>query len=533
MRIFSAPVSLALLIVLFLTLGCVAPPPPRIEPPSLEPPTPHEILLWLDATQGVQVGEGNQVLAWQDRQTGVRYTLDGVLAPQAMNGLPVVRFTGGQGVVLEPGLPEGPLSIFVVYQRTETEVGGPGRQRVYSVWDGVNPVDLYLPNAAQVINNGDAPLPPTVYQQFIQQGGRTRIAIGMNAITGEDNWQGDIGEVLIYKRAFLSVQEVNQILAYLGEKWGAKYKPTKEFTRHGPLAEPVARINDDYPLSDQENREGWTLYEPWSDEFNDGVLDTEKWMPYNHVWYGRAPARFLPSNVEEGNGMVRLAMRKDTSLEPVYFYPDGEEYKDYSSATLSSRTAKRYGYIEARARAGVGSSAFWLYAESFKESKLNRLEIDVYELGGLEKGYETLYNMNAWKFVKDGVPGRFQWQSTWDAGTRFADDFHVFGLKWTEDVIEYYVDGVLVRSIINQYWHSPLLLLFDTETMPHWFGVPPDDHLPGFHEIDYVRTWINEETVDTWQGEYTLKNDPKTNNPLEAYYSQLPSHVDTGTGPQD
>ncbi|RME55623.1 MAG: glycosyl hydrolase family protein [Caldilineae bacterium] len=506
-------------------LGCVAPPPPRLAPPTLELPDAEEALLWLDATQGVETDADGRVLAWKDRLTGAAYTPDARLIHGAMNHLPSVRFMGGQGVRLEPNLPPGPLSVFVVYQRTESQVGGPGRQRVYSIWDGESPVDLYLPSAAEVINNGDAALEPTVRQQFLHEAGRTRIAIGMNAITGEDNFRGDIAEVLIYRRAFLSVTKVNRILAYLGEKWGAKYKPEKAFTRRGPLTWSVQRITDAYPLSDQENREGWTLYEPWSDEFDDGVLDTEKWMPYNHVWYGRAPARFLPSNVEEGFGTVKLAMRKDPSLEPVYFYPDGEEYKDYSSATLSSRTAKRYGYIEARAKAGVGSSAFWLYAETFKEGKLNRLEIDTYELGGLEKGYETLYNMNAWKFVKDGVPGRFQWHATWDAGVRFADDFHVFGLKWTEDAIEYYVDGVLVRSIINQYWHSPLLLLFDTETMPHWFGVPPDDHLPGFHEIDYVRTWINEETVDTWQGEYTLKNDPKTNNPLADYYSQLPPHV--------
>jgi len=493
-------------------------------------PDPEDILLWLDATQGVQHDGSGRVTAWNDRRNGDSHTLDGTWVQQAMNRRPVVRLAGGSGIRLTPELPNGPLSVFVVYQRIAGSRGGPSRQRIISTWDGADPVDLYLPSVAQFIGSGDEVVRPTILRQFVEEGGRKRIAVGMNAITGGDNLHGDIAEVIIYQRMFLSAEKVNRILAYLGEKWGADYKPSKEFTRRGPI-EPVARISDDYPLSDQENREGWTLYQPWSDEFDDGVLDTEKWMPYNHTWYGRAPARFLPSNVIEGNGLVKLAMRKDTSLQPEVFYENGLVYQDYSSATLSSLTAKRYGYIEARTRAGVGSSAFWLYAETFKENKLNRLEIDVYELGGLERGWEERYNMNTWRFVEDGVPGRFQQGGKWDAGMRFADDFHVFGLKWTSDVLEYYVDGVLVRSMINDHWHSPLLLLFDTETMPDWFGVPPDDHLPGFHEIDYVRTWTNAATVDDWQGDYTLKNDPKTNNPLAGYYSSLPGHIDEGTDP--
>lgn len=62
--------------------------------------------------------------------------------------------------------------------------------------------------------------------------------------------------------------------------------------------------------------------------------------------------------------------------------------------------------------------------------------------------------------------------------------------------------------------------------MPNWFGIPADGDLPGYHEIDYVRAWTNAESIDTWQGKYELKNNPRTNNPTATNVSQFPDRVD-------
>lgn len=495
-------------------------------------PYQDDVLLWLGAAEGLVVDEAGNVAGWVDRLSGEQFSLDGTLVEKAMNGKPVIRLAGGRGIDLEAGLDNGPSATFIVFKRDSEQATGPNWQRLLSIWNGDDAKDLRWPSHPQMIRNGREVLEPTVIQASLPDDARAKFAIGMNAVTGEDNFHGDIAEIIIYKRAFEPTQPADEIIHYLTDKWGAAYEVEPVFTWRGPLTEPAARTNHNYPLSDQENSEGWTLYEPWSDEFDDGVLDTDQWLPHNHEWYGRPPARFLPENVSEGDGSVKLAMRLDPSLPEDVLYEDGQVYKDYSSATLSSLTAKRYGYVEARAKAGVGFSAFWLYAESMKDGKLDKLEIDVYEIGGLEKGYEELYNMNTWKWVKDGLEGRFENGSKWESGIRFAEDFHVFGFKWTPAFLEYYVDGVLVRRMPNAIFHSPLLLLFDTETMPGWFGVPPDDHLPAFHEIDYVRTWTNPGTEDTWQDEYTLLHDPRTDNLTAAYVSQFPGHIDEGaTGP--
>ena len=51
------------------------------------------------------------------------------------------------------------------------------------------------------------------------------------------------------------------------------------------------------------------------------------------------------------------------------------------------------------------------------------------------------------------------------------------------------MDGVLVRTQENSRWHNPLYLIFDSETMSGWFGMPDDSDLPSTFCIDYVRAW--------------------------------------------
>jgi hypothetical protein len=48
---------------------------------------------------------------------------------------------------------------------------------------------------------------------------------------------------------------------------------------------------------------------------------------------------------------------------------------------------------------------------------------------------------------------------------------------------------VAVRRVENTHWHQPLNLMFDSETMPDWMGLPDDVDLPSTYKIDYIRAW--------------------------------------------
>ena len=65
---------------------------------------------------------------------------------------------------------------------------------------------------------------------------------------------------------------------------------------------------------------------------------------------------------------------------------------------------------------------------------------------------------------------------------RHGDESGAAELRW-------YVDGALVRTVENTHWHQPLYLIFDSETMPDWFGMPDDKDLPSTFHVEYVRAW--------------------------------------------
>jgi len=261
----------------------------------------------------------------------------------------------------------------------------------------------------------------------------------------------------------------------------------KQWTLAGPLGKTPPRENESWPLSDQQNRGGWVKSDPMWDEFNGLALDTNKWIVGMSWWRGRQPAWFSPSNVAVRAGQLHLTMRK----EPVP--PDMEKhgYKDYSSAALHTRARSGYGYYEVKSRAmnSGGSSSFWFQKEDKTAHPGWGTEIDVFELCGKSAKHERGYHMNAHVFKTPQEQRHWSVGGTWTAPWQFADDFHVFGFEWTREELRWYVDGVLVRRVQNTHWHQPLHLIFDSETMPEWFGMPNDADLPSTFSIEYVRAW--------------------------------------------
>ena len=311
------------------------------------------------------------------------------------------------------------------------------------------------------------------------------LGIGITAGTTPKGkaYQGDIAEVLIYDRGFLSEGALIEVLGYLCNKWNAQTdRKNSGWNRTGPLGETPKRITDTLPLADQQNRAGWTKFEPFSDEFNSGVFDTNKWMTFYH-WKGRAPGLFRASNVTVTNGCMVLAMRREEVPE----MKKDPKYHTYTSAYACTRQLSRYGYYEVRAKPmnSAGSSSFW-FSQGVKQWST---EIDVFEIGGKAIGREKAYNMNAHVFRENGTNDHWNTGGVWEAPWRLADDFHVYGLAWTPKELVYHVDGVAVRSMPNTHWNKPMRLIFDSETMPEWFGLPKDEDLPSFFQVDYVRVW--------------------------------------------
>ena len=261
-------------------------------------------------------------------------------------------------------------------------------------------------------------------------------------------------------------------------------RSTNEWTRVGPLSETPTRTTDALPLSDQENKGDWVKYEPMSDEFEGGSLDTNKWVRNMRWWKGRQPALFKAENVTVSDGQLLLTMRK----EPVPEEFQAQGYRDYTSAAVHSLDRTCYGYFEVKAKPmnSAGSSSFWFQQDA---EPAWATEIDVFEIGGKARGFESKYNMNLHVFRTPTEKRHWNVGGCWTAPWRMADDYHIYGLEWNREEILYYVDGAVVQKVKNTHWHQPLYLTFDSETMPNWFGMPDDRDLPSTFRIEYVRAW--------------------------------------------
>jgi beta-glucanase (GH16 family) len=261
-------------------------------------------------------------------------------------------------------------------------------------------------------------------------------------------------------------------------------RPSKIWTRSGPLGDTPKHVTDAYPLSDQENKGGWMKLDSLSDEFEGSGLDMAKWGLGIAPWKGRQPALFSDENVTVSDGKLHLTMRKEKV--PERFEKLG--YKDYTSAALHTKAKTAYGYFETKAKPmnSGGSSSFWFKREGAPGWVT---EIDVFEIGGKAPGFEHKYNMNLHVFRTPKEDKHWSVGGKWIAPWRLADDYHVYGLEWSADDIRYFVDGVVVQTVENTHWHQPLSLIFDSETMPNWFGMPADEDLPSTFSIEYVRAW--------------------------------------------
>lgn len=457
------------------------------------PPAPPSagLQLWLDASdeRSIETKDG-AVARWGDKSgNGRAVGIEGrpVRADGVFGGKPAVRFSGRDALRLAPiSASAGPVTAFVVSQRLAPQAGGGHWQRLLSIRLGDVP-DNKPPNLTLTTGGESGAFAPAVRVVTHDAVAPGALAIGGMA-GGSPSFRGDIAEVLVYNRGFLSEGALREVMDYLAAKWGAAVaREDAGWTRAGPLGAPPARTSDALPLADQGNLGGWTPLPSFTDEFNDGVFDTNTWVS-PHRWIGRAPALFRRSNVDETNGFLTLTMR----LEDVSGLTKNTNYHTYTSAYVGTRLLVRYGCFEIRARPmdSAGSSSFWFTSGLKRWST----EIDVFEIGGRAPGRERAYNMNAHVWREDGTNNHWSAGGRWEAPWRLADDFHVYGFEWTPRDLVWHVDGVRVRSMPNTHWHVPMRLIFDSETMPDWFGLPRHEDLPSTFAIDYVRAWSHAET---------------------------------------
>ena len=196
-----------------------------------------------------------------------------------------------------------------------------------------------------------------------------------------------------------------------------------------------------------------------------------------------------PSNVEVKDGMLKI-----TAVKEAY------EGAAYTSARLLTKGKfdQKYGRFEARIKLPWGQGmwpAFWLLGADFDTSGWpNCGEIDIMENRGAEP--TTISGTVHGPGYAAGNSVGKEFSLTDD---RFDTGFHVFGIEWGEEYVNYYVDDVLYNQItpkdVSGEWvfDQPFFIILNLAVGGN-YGGPPNDAtvFPQEMLVDYVRVYAAE-----------------------------------------
>lgn len=260
--------------------------------------------------------------------------------------------------------------------------------------------------------------------------------------------------------------------------------PPQGYTGTIPSKALVLRSNDDHPLSDQGNAGGWVRNEAFSDEFEGGALDMERWHPRNPQWKGRPPTFFHPANVsvEDGELVLRINQHGDEKLRAGF---------THTSGYIKSRERILYGYFEMEAKLmdAPWVSGFWL--THVQSDWWTEIDICENNPGVPGRHYDLSSNVHVFRAPPDkgDVRKHFNRPQKHHFPYPLQEDYHVWGLEWNKDVIRFYIDGYMFREIENTHWHQAFSININNESNQWFDALPDDDRLDGEYRVKYARVW--------------------------------------------
>lgn len=243
----------------------------------------------------------------------------------------------------------------------------------------------------------------------------------------------------------------------------------------------------------------------FKDEFNKQAstpVDSSKWTTeIGGGGWGNQESQYYTTNIEnayhDGNGnLVIKAIKLTPPLNLSCWYGPCQ----YTSARLitKGKFEQKYGRFEARIKIPRGQGmwpAFWMLGNNIDQVSWPTCgELDIMENIGREPSivHGTIHGPGY--SGANGITSSFSFSNN----QIFADDFHVYATEWSENKIEFYVDGNLYKTIIAQnlpnggqwVFEHPFFMILNLAVGGSWGGAPDATSVfPGEMKIDYVRVY--------------------------------------------
>ena len=252
----------------------------------------------------------------------------------------------------------------------------------------------------------------------------------------------------------------------------------------------------------------------WADDFNKTELDTSKWDYELGSIRGVEQEHYVndPENVYVKDGQLVLQVT-NRDKEDQYKNPRGNRQVIYNSGSIRTHGKQEflYGRIEMKAKLPKGKGAFpafWTLGSDFTlDGRISSEqgapwpvcgEIDIMEMIGAADGdaggnsnrkvYQTLHAGS----VADVDHSKSVSTYTLPEGI-FNDDYHIFGVDWSKNKLEFYVDDKIVGSFdygdneeYKRCFNRPQYIQLNLATGGNWAGDAGNDLAGQKYEVDYV-----------------------------------------------
>jgi beta-glucanase (GH16 family) len=250
----------------------------------------------------------------------------------------------------------------------------------------------------------------------------------------------------------------------------------------------------------------------WSDEFSNGVVDSNVWNydegRGSNGWGNLELQSYSSSQARVQDGKLIMTVKEESATS------DGS--RTFSSARINTQDKLEvlYGTIEARIKfpASLANGlwpAFWTLGGNFREVSWPACgEIDILEMGSEQSRIENAVNTRVtsavhWEdnYQRATLGGAFVSPSPLNDG-----EFHLFRLEWTSTGITTYVDdNVVLEFNISpdvctdcSEFRQPHFLILNVAVGGTFPGILDETGitapLPAAMEVDYVRVCDNGET---------------------------------------
>jgi len=231
----------------------------------------------------------------------------------------------------------------------------------------------------------------------------------------------------------------------------------------------------------------------FQDEFNENGAPNSSYWSYNigtgSGGWGNNELQYYtdrPQNVVVENGMLKITARRELYMG-----------SNYTSARIltKGKVEQKYGRIEARIKLPLGQGlwpAFWMLGADIDEVGWPSCgEIDIMEYLG---------NNPITAFGTVHGPGYSGGESISKnltlTNSRFDTEFHIFGIEWGENYINFYIDDKLYNQItpedVSGEWvfNKPFYIILNVAVGGNLPGSPnTQTAFPQTMFVDYIRIY--------------------------------------------